>query len=174
MRGDRRRRRDFVWSNRSKPVIISSLPRSLLSVPGRWSSLPPPLGSSFPTFPSVSLTPVLSFSLFLLQATDNGSFECTDSCAVPAVCSSAIPKQPRATSGPHPPTSGAALPAVHATALPGPAGPAAGVICDHRLPKAFFNILFAPNTTFDLSFTLSWSLSFGSRLLCRSSSSRLT
>lgn len=68
----------------------------------------------------------LTSSVFLSQATDNGSFECTDGSAVPAVRCSAVPQQPRATAGPHPAAPGAALSTVHATALPGPAGSATG------------------------------------------------
>lgn len=66
------------------------------------------------------------FSVDLLQTTNNGGAECADCSAVPAVCRTAVPQQPGATAGPHPATPGAALSAVHAAALPGPAGPTTG------------------------------------------------
>lgn len=82
--------------------------------------------SAFPSAP-VSYNSVLKNTPAIFsQTTNNGSTECPDSSSVPAVCCSAVPQQPRAATEPHPPTPRAALPTVHAAALPGPAGPATG------------------------------------------------
>lgn len=82
------------------------------------------VSSQFPVFPSSPTLPLWSIS----QTTDYGGIECSDRSAVPAVRCPAIPQQLRATAGPHPSAPGAALPAVHAAALPGPAGPATGTM----------------------------------------------
>lgn len=60
------------------------------------------------------------------QTTDNGGIERSDSSAVPAVCCTAVPQQPRAADQSDPPASRAALPTVYAAALPSPVGTAAG------------------------------------------------
>lgn len=61
------------------------------------------------------------------QAADHGSAELADGRAVPAVRGPAVSWQLRAAADPHPAAAGAALPAVHAAALPGPARTAAGM-----------------------------------------------
>lgn len=67
------------------------------------------------------------------QAADHGSAELADGRAVPAVRRSAVSRQLRAAADPHPAAPGAALPAVHAAALPGAAGTAAGMAGEPRL-----------------------------------------
>lgn len=61
-----------------------------------------------------------------LQAADHGRPELADRGTVSAIRSTAIPGELRATADPDPAAARAALPAVHAAALPGAARPAAG------------------------------------------------
>lgn len=112
-KGGRQRRRGYVLNSRSMSLhcIMSK------TCNPQWDLC-------------VILLPHQLFPGDSFQTTDNGGAECADSSAVPAVCCSAVPQQPRATAGPHPAAPGAALSAVHAAALPGPAGPATGTM--HR------------------------------------------